>query len=104
MKPGYRFVDREAFLAWRYMNYLETKKTIKENGMEDVTILTDLDMIEPESGRLLKDCMLCDRCNDWIEEPVFVMLHDNMVFHEACVREEAGIQSQESNVIPLQRN
>ena len=87
-KHGYILVDRAKFIQARYDAYIVKKAAVRENGMERLVYMTDLDRTYEGQRKPQKDIVLCDRCNEDIEDPMFVMLADSLCYHHACVKDE----------------
>lgn len=86
MKKEVKMVERKLFLKIRYENFL--LKQLQLDAVDpdrQLFHLTDLD--EPKfsvNGKLLRDIILCDRCNSDIEELFFIMIDENFCYHEKC--------------------
>lgn len=85
----YHFVDKAQFTAQRYEGYklkfVALRKLFGPN-FRDVCVLTNLDKPCAElPGVLLKDCVICDMCNQFIQEEKFVMFEDSRCYHYKCV-------------------
>lgn len=88
MKPVFQVVLREEFIEVRYKNYLGTKAYLDEIDPErKFSYLTDLDKIYDGETKPQKDIILCDSCNEDIDDPQFIFLESQNCYHAACVRD-----------------
>ncbi len=100
----FHFVNRANFTAQRYEGYKLKAEKFKELFGPDFRdavgiILTDLDKPCAElPGVPMRDCVVCDKCNGWIQEESFVMFEDSRCYHYACVKDSCGLQNPEPPV------
>lgn len=103
-RPKYTYVDRATFLRDRYQSFLASKQYLDEvDPTRAVSHLTDLD--DPTlaiGGVPLRDVVLCDRCNEPIQEPAFVFFEASMCYHRACVASDPWFRK-DDNVTPLKK-
>jgi hypothetical protein len=68
--------------------------------------MTDLDS-NYGGEKMLKDVILCDRCNEDIEQSHFVILESQYVYHTTCCQDDDWFKSHAKkppiNVIPLKK-
>jgi len=112
-KPIAVWLPRDAFLKLRYARFKKKKKILDEIDPDrEWSYLTDMD--DPKlavKGKPLRDVLLCDRCNEDIEEDRFLMLEGQQAYHRACVQHEKWFPKEPDpkpeplpdNVIPLFR-
>lgn len=81
------WATRDKFVADRYSRFLEFKKS----PISKLPIIhaTDLDQLDRESGLYIRDMVLCDRCNQNIEDKFFIIFEKGFVYHFECVKNEA---------------
>lgn len=78
----WKLVNREKFVKDRYERFLEKKKMIQEQGLEKLVHLTDLDK-DYGDGKM-RDIVICDCCNENVNDEKFLMLEDVKVYHMEC--------------------
>lgn len=88
MKPEVKIFERQPFVEARYKNFLAKKKWLKENGLEAAYHMTDLDRTYKGFTKPMKDVVICDRCQEDVQEHIFVMVENSFVYHRACVLSE----------------
>lgn len=80
--PTYYRLNRADFVKTRYERYQKSLELTKELG--SLVYQTDLDHVEPESGKQLKDVVICDCCNEDITDETIVGFENSRIYHEAC--------------------
>ena len=105
-------VNRSDFVKTRYENFLANKKTLESYPPEirKMIITSDLDQTETHKGvtKVLRDVVLCDRCNEDITEVSFMgriaegQLY--FVYHRLCLdKKELDELKLPDNVIDLSK-
>ena len=95
IKKNFCYIDRRVFIDERYTNFLKKKKQLVKIWplkFEGVLIdfgfgfMTNLDAVS--EGKLLKDTVICDRCNEDILDSHVLLFENSFVYHEACVKND----------------
>lgn len=89
MNKKYLWINRKDFVEKRYKNFKLNKKRLSELGLpKNRYVLSDLNKIYEGDDRPLRDIVLCDRCNENIEDSHFVMFEEQLVYHRSCIKSE----------------
>lgn len=81
------WVERRRFTEIRYERFVAKKAALRDSPLGPSTYLTDLDAEHRELGIPMKELVLCDRCNENIEEAYFLMFEGSLCWHEKCTPE-----------------
>lgn len=104
MKKNHAWVPRQAFVETRFENWKKKKKFIAETGMEDHVVLSDLEKPVAPGGKLLRDVVLCDGCNEDIEEEKFLMVEKQLCYHRQCALHRGMIEASDGPIEELPPN
>lgn len=100
-KKDVKFVERELFVRIRYKNFLLNKSILDQLDPDRIlTHLTDLDS-NYGGSKNLSDVVLCDGCNEDIEEPFFIMVEEQRCYHDKCLPAFDRQYLQTNNVVAL---
>lgn len=89
----YELIDRKQFIEARYKRFQQNKPMLEQSG----AIFTDLDRNYGDG--LMKDVVICDRCNENILDHSFIMLERSRVYHLDCIRSELPKNMNLQNVV-----
>jgi hypothetical protein len=86
-QPGYIVVWREDFIEARMVRYIAKKRFLekmeKQTG-EKWFHITDLDKTYPPFTKPMREVVICDGCNEDIEDEEFVFLERQLCYHKKC--------------------
>jgi len=89
-KSKYHRVPRADFVESRYRRFKESQALIGALSDAGLVHRTDLDEIDPDSGKPIRDLVLCDRCNEDILDSSIVTFCSSRVYHKACAKTYTG--------------
>lgn len=87
----YQLIDRAQFVTARYENFLKMKTWLESKNCPyppGSYHLTDLDRVYDNQTKPQKDIVICDRCNEDINDVAFVMVEGSYTYHRDCIRNE----------------
>ncbi len=90
-KVQWRLINKAEFITARYENFLRKKKWLIENlgeTWDDFVVMSDLDRVYEGETKPLKELVVCDRCNEYIEDEEFIMFEESRVYHKACIEHQ----------------
>lgn len=87
---SYRLVNTNEFIRVRYERFLESKKRIEALPAKARACVhyTDLDKKYYGDEKSMKYNVVCDHCNEYIEDAVIIMYESCRVYHRKCIASE----------------
>lgn len=78
------WVPRKQFVEARYENWIQKMVFVKTHGLENAIYMSDLNAVANDEGKLLRDVVICDACNEDVLEESFLMVEKSFCYHKEC--------------------